>query len=676
MKTIIISTIVALGITACMMPKPMESKIDKTNLDVTLKPGDDFYEYANGGWMKKNPLTAEYARYGQFDALAEKNREQLKELVLEQAAQQDVPENSNAKKIGDLYNLAMDSARRNAEGYTPIVSMLEKVAAVKNGSEILPMTAELMRQGVSGFFHVFFEADIMNSKNNLLQIYQGGLSLPEKSYYFDEDSATVNIRDKFREHVVKMFKLCGVEEQQAVKNMEAVMRIETRIAEKSFDNVQQRNPAANYHKFSYDSLKQEYPTIAWQQFFDNLGIKDVAELNVAQTAPIAEVAAIIADTPLSDLVAYMQWNIINSTAGELSDALSEQNFDFYGRTLSGTQEQCPRWKRALGAVNAALGEAVGQLYVAKYFPPEAKERMLELVRNLQVALGERIDAQEWMSDSTKKFAHEKLNTFRVKIGYPDKWKDYSKLSIDPADSYAANCRRISQFMWDDVIARKHNKPVDADEWYMTPQTVNAYYNPTTNEICFPAGILQYPFFDMQADDAFNYGAIGVVIGHEMTHGFDDQGRRFDKNGNFTDWWTEKDAESFTARTKVIIDHFNKIYVLPDMKANGELTVGENIADHGGLTISMQAFRNATKDRELPVLDGFTPEQRFYLAYANVWAGNIRDEEIRNRTKSDPHSLSRWRVNGTLPHIEDWYKAFGVTADDKLYIPENERLNIW
>ena len=676
MKTIIISTIVALGITACMMPKPMESKIDKTNLDTTLKPGDDFYEYANGGWMKKNPLTPEYARYGQFDALAEKNREQLKELVLEQAAQKDAQGNSNAKKIGDLYNLAMDSTRRNAEGYAPIIPLLEKVAGMKAAADVLPLTAELMHQGMSGFFHVFFEADIMNSKNNLLQIYQGGLSLPEKSYYFDEDSATVNIRAKFREHVVKMFMLCGVEEQQAVKNMEAIMRIETRIADKSFDNVQQRDPAANYHKFTYDSLKKEYPAIAWDLFFDNLGIKDVVELNVAQTAPIAEVAAIVADTPLNELVAYLQWNIINSTAGELSDALSEQNFDFYGRTLSGTQEQRPRWKRALGAVNAALGEAVGQLYVAKYFPPAAKERMLELVHNLQVALGERIDAQEWMSDSTKKFAHEKLNTFRVKIGYPDKWKDYSKLSIDPADSYAANCRRISEFMWDDVIARKHNKPVDVDEWYMTPQTVNAYYNPTTNEICFPAGILQYPFFDMQADDAFNYGAIGVVIGHEMTHGFDDQGRRFDKNGNFTDWWTEKDAESFTARTKIIIDHFNKIYVLPDMKANGELTVGENIADHGGLTISMQAFRNATKDAALPVLDGFTPEQRFYLAYANVWAGNIRDEEIRNRTKSDPHSLSRWRVNGTLPHIEDWYKAFGVTADDKLYIPESERLNIW
>ena len=676
MKTIIVSTLLALGITACMMPEQMKTKIDKTNLDTNMKPGDDFYGYANGGWMKKNPLTAEYARYGQFDALAEKNREQLKELVLEQAAMKDAPENSNAKKIGDLYNLAMDSARRNSEGYSPIVPLLEKVDGIGSPAEVLPFTATMMRQGISGFFHVFFEADIMNSRSNLLQIYQGGLSLPEKSYYFDEDSATVNIRAKFMEHTAKMFTLCGYDEQQAKKYADAVMRIETRIAGKSFDNVQLRDPAANYHKLSYDALKSEYPTIRWDDFFGNLGITDITELNVSQLEPIHEVAAIIEDTPTEDITAYIRWNIINSTAGELSDDISAQNFEFYGRTLSGTQEQRPRWKRALGAVNAALGEAVGQLYVAKYFPPAAKERMLELVANLQKALGERIDAQEWMSDSTKRFAHEKLNSFRVKIGYPDKWKDYSGLVINPADSYSLNCRRISQYMWDDVISRKHNKPVDLDEWYMTPQTVNAYYNPTTNEICFPAGILQYPFFDMEADDAFNYGAIGVVIGHEMTHGFDDQGRRFDKNGNFTDWWTESDAESFNTRTKVIIDHFNKIYVLPDMKANGELTVGENIADHGGLTISMQAFKNATKDAPLDEADGFTPEQRFYLAYANVWAGNIRDEEVRSRTKSDPHSLSRWRVNGTLPHIEDWYKAFGITESDKLYLPEEERLNIW
>lgn len=675
MKRVLIYAAIALSTAACTTEKPMESKIDLANLDQTSKPGTDFYQFATGGWNKNHPLTDEYARYGQFDALAEKCREQLKELVQEQAATKHEP-GSNGQKIGDLYNLAMDSTRRNSDGYKPIVPILQQVAAVKEKSEILPLAATLMRDGISGFFYTGVSTDIMDSDNNLLMLYQGGLSLPEKEYYFDLDEATAGIRAKFKEHVVKMFVLCGFDEATAQKNMEAVMKIETRIADKSFNSVEQRDPGKNYHKMSYAELKTQFPTIDWEKYFGNMNIQDVREINVSQIEPIAEVAKIIADTELTDLIAYMQWNVINSTANELSDEIGEQNFDFYGRTLSGKQAQQPRWKRALAVVNGSLGEVIGQQYVAKYFPPAAKERMVQLVKNLQIALGERIDAQEWMSDSTKMAAHEKLNTFTVKIGYPDKWQDYSKLKVDPTLTYAENCRNIARFGWDDHIERNLNKPVDKEKWHMTPQTVNAYYSPTTNEICFPAGILQYPFFDMNADDAFNYGAIGVVIGHEMTHGFDDKGRLFDKDGNFKEWWTAEDSKSFNERTKVIIDYFNNINVLPDLKANGELTVGENIADHGGLTISMQAFRNATKEKELPVIDGFTPEQRFYLAYSNVWAGNIRDEEIRNRTKSDPHSLGRWRVNGTLPHIEDWYKAFGITENDPMYIPADKRLNIW
>lgn len=676
MKRIFICTAITLGLVGCTTGnKPMESRIDLANLNTEAAPGSDFYEYATGGWNKSHPLTDEYARYGQFDDLAERNREQLKELVLEQAAIKS-EFGSNAQKIGDLYNLAMDSTRRNELGYTPIKPMLEQVADLKEKSEVLPLSATFVREGIGGFFHTGVGADIMNSDNNLLGLYQGGLSLPEKEYYFDTDEATTNIRNKFMEHVVKMFELCGYTHEQAVKNMQAVMKIETRIADKSKNSVELRDPAANYNKISYAELKEQYSAIDWECYFGKLGITGVGEVNVSQPDAITEVGKIVNDTPIEDIIAYMQWNVINSTANELSDEIGEQNFDFYGRTLTGKQAQQPRWKRALGAVNGTLGEVIGQLYVEKHFPPAAKERMVQLVKNLQIALGERIDAQEWMSDSTKKAAHEKLNAFSVKIGYPDKWKDYSKLVIDGKESYAENCRRISRFMWDDHIARKLNKPVDKEEWFMTPQTVNAYYNPTTNEICFPAGILQYPFFDMNADDAFNYGAIGVVIGHEMTHGFDDKGRLFDKEGNFRDWWTADDAASFNARTKVIIDHFNNIEVLPGLKANGELTVGENIADHGGLMISMQAFRNATKESPLTVIDGFTPEQRFYLAYSNVWAGNIRDEEIRNRTKSDPHSLSRWRVNGTLPHIDDWYTAFGITENDPLYIPADKRLNIW
>lgn len=675
MKRIFIYAALSLSIAACTTEKPMESKIDLANLDMNAKPGTDFYRFATGGWNDQHPLTDEYARYGQFDALAEKNRVQLQELVLEQAAKQNEP-GSNAQKIGDLYNLAMDSTRRNSLGYSPIKPTLEQIAAIQDKKEILPLSATLVRDGISGFFYTGVGADIMDSNNNLLMLYQGGLSLPGKEYYFDTDEATKDIRKKFKEHVAKMFMLCGFTAQEAAKNTEAVMTIETRIAEKSFNNVEQRDPAKNYHKMSYDELKKEFADIDWDTYFANLKISDVKEINVSQLEPIAEVSKIINDMPLSELKAYMQWNVINSSSNVLSDEIEAQNFDFYGRTLSGKQAQQPRWKRALGTVNGALGEVIGELYVAKYFPPAAKERMVQLVRNLQTALGERIDAQDWMSDSTKLAAHEKLNTFAVKIGYPDKWKDYSKLTIDPTLSYADNSRNIARFGWDDHIESKLNKPVDKEEWHMTPQTVNAYYNPTTNEICFPAGILQYPFFDMNADDAFNYGAIGVVIGHEMTHGFDDKGRLFDKDGNFKEWWTAQDSESFTERTKIIIEHFNNIEVLPGLKGNGELTVGENIADHGGLTISMQAFRNATKDKQLPTIDGFTPEQRFYLAYSNVWAGNIRDEEIRNRTKNDPHSLGCWRVNGTLPHIDDWYTAFGITENDPLYLPKEKRLNIW
>ena len=675
MKRIFIYAALSLSIAACTTEKPMESKIDLANLDMNAKPGTDFYRFATGGWNDQHPLTDEYARYGQFDALAEKNRVQLQELVLEQAAKQNEP-GSNAQKIGDLYNLAMDSTRRNSLGYSPIKPTLEQIAAIQDKKDILPLSATLVRDGISGFFYTGVGADIMDSNNNLLMLYQGGLSLPGKEYYFDTDEATKDIRKKFKEHVAKMFMLCGFTAQEAAKNTEAVMTIETRIAEKSFNNVEQRDPAKNYHKMSYDELKKEFADIDWDTYFANLKISGVKEINVSQLEPIAEVSKIINDMPLSELKAYMQWNVINSSSNVLSDEIEVQNFDFYGRTLSGKQAQQPRWKRALGSVNGGLGEVIGELYVAKYFPPAAKERMVQLVRNLQTALGERIDAQDWMSDSTKLAAHEKLNTFAVKIGYPDKWKDYSKLTIDPTLSYAENSRNIARFGWDDHIESKLNKPVDKEEWHMTPQTVNAYYNPTTNEICFPAGILQYPFFDMNADDAFNYGAIGVVIGHEMTHGFDDKGRLFDKDGNFKEWWTAQDAESFTERTKIIIEHFNNIEVLPGLKGNGELTVGENIADHGGLTISMQAFRNATKDKQLPTIDGFTPEQRFYLAYSNVWAGNIRDEEIRNRTKNDPHSLGCWRVNGTLPHIDDWYTAFGITENDPLYLPKEKRLNIW
>lgn len=651
----------------------MTSGIDLTNLDTTAVQGADFYQYACGGWMKKHPLTNEYSRFGSFDMLAENNREQLKGLIVEIAAGQNA-QGTIGQKIGDIYNLAMDSVKLNADGVTPIQADLEKIASVKDKSEIVPLMAELAHSGVFPYFSFYVGADIMDSKSNLFQLYQGGISLGEKEYYLDNDDVTVNIRNKYKEHIVKMFQLAGFDEAAAKKKMEAVMDIETRIAKASFSAVEQRNPAANYHKMSLDELKKEIPGIDWDAFLNGIGVKGVTELSVSQVEPIKEVEKIINSLPVENQIAYMQWSLIDRAAGYLSDDLVAQNFDFYGKTLSGKQTNQPRWKRAVSTVNGVLGEAVGQMYVEKYFPAAAKERMVQLVKNLQTALGERIRNLEWMGDSTKIKAIEKLNSFYVKVGYPDKWRDYTGLNIEK-DSYWANVKRATEFELDYMLS-KAGKPVDRDEWGMTPQTVNAYYNPTTNEICFPAGILQYPFFDMNADDAFNYGAIGVVIGHEMTHGFDDQGRQFDKDGNLKDWWTAEDAKRFEERAQVMVNFFDSIQVLPGLNANGSLTLGENIADHGGLQVSFQAFKNATKDAPLLVKDGFTPEQRFFLSYAGVWAGNIRDEQIRLQTKSDPHSLGRWRVNGALPQIGAWYDAFGIKEGDPMYLAPEKRVSIW
>ena len=648
----------------------MTSGIKLENLDTTAVRGADFYQYACGGWMAAHPLTDEYSRFGSFDYLAETNREQLNGLIGEIAAGQH-EQGTVAQKIADLYNLAMDTVKLNAEGMAPIKADFDRLAAIKTPAEVLEAMVEL--QG-SAYFQFYVGADIMDSKNNIFQLYQGGIGLGEKEYYLDEDDATKNIREEYKKHVVKMFQLAGMDEAQATKSMEAVMEIETRLAKVSFSAVEQRNPAANYHMMTLDELKKEIPGFDWDAYLNKLGVQGVTSLNVSQVEPVREAVAIINTLPMDKQVAYLQWKLIDSAASYLSADFDEQNFAFYGKVLSGKKEQQPRWKRAVGTVNGVLGEAVGQMYVEKYFPAAAKERMTQLVKNLQVALGERIQNLEWMGDSTKAKAMEKLNSFYVKVGYPDKWKDYSKLNVEK-DSYWANIKRASDFTVEEMLA-KAGKPVDIDEWHMTPQTVNAYYNPTTNEICFPAGILQYPFFDMNADDAFNYGAIGVVIGHEMTHGFDDQGRQFDKEGNLKDWWTAEDAERFNTRAQVMVDFFNKIEVLPGLMANGQLTLGENIADHGGLQVAYQAFKNATKDAPLSEVDGFTPEQRFFLAYAGVWAGNIRDEQIRVYTKSDPHSLGRWRVNGALPHINAWYDAFGITETDPLYIAPEKRVSIW
>lgn len=508
--------------------------IELSNLDQKAKPGDNFYQYACGGWIKAHPLTGEYSTYGNFEVLIENNNKQLRDLI-EAMAKGQHEVGTLEQKIGDLYNIAMDSVKQNKEGYAPIQADLEAIAAIQDRKEIIAQMAKLGSKGLPGYFGFYIDADIKNSSMNLLQIGQGGLSLGEKEYYLDNDSATVHVRESFKAYMEKMFTLCGSTPEEAKRKMEAVMGIETRIAVPSYSAVQQRDPEANYHKMTYEELKKDYSGIDWDVFFSTMGIQGLKEVSVGQPEPIHEVEKILAETPVEDQKAFMEWKLINSSAPYLSDELRACSFDFYGRVMSGKQQDRPRWKKAVATVEGVLGEGLGEKYVEKYFPAAAKERMVKLVKNLQDALAERIKVQDWMSDETKKVALDKLASFYVKVGYPDKWRDYSGLEIKD-DSYWANIVRSNEFDLAYVIDKKLNKPVDRDEWYMTPQTVNAYYNPTTNEICFPAGILQPPFFDMEADDAYNYGAIGVVIGHEMTHGFDDQGRQFDKNGNLTDWW--------------------------------------------------------------------------------------------------------------------------------------------
>ncbi len=643
------------------------------NLDTTAVPGSDFYQFATGGWQKLNPISGEYSRYGSFDKLAEDNRNQLKGLI-EEIASKPAANGSVEQKIADLFNLAMDSAKLNKDGMEPIKADLEKISALKDTKELVAYLPVMMQEGYSPFFNLYVDADPMNSNAYLVQTYQGGTGLGQRDYYLENDDNTKNIRAKYGEFIAKMFEKAGFSAEEATKKREDVLRIENRLATSAYDNVKLRDPRANYNKMNLDELQKLVPQMDWKAFFEGFKLTNLADLSVSQKENLVEVGKIIDTEPLDAQKAYLEWNVLNSSASYLSDEINQLNFDFYGRVLTGKQEEQPRWKRAVSAVDGSLGEAVGQMYVKKYFPAEAKERMVQLVKNLQTALGERIQNLDWMGDSTKVKAMEKLNTFHVKVGYPDKWRDYSSLDIQ-RDSYWANIKRANKFQSDYMFA-KVGKPVNKDEWLMTPQTVNAYYNPSTNEICFPAGILQYPFFDMNADDAFNYGAIGVVIGHEMTHGFDDQGRQFDKDGNLKDWWTAEDAQKFDARTKGLVDYYDNIEVAPGTKANGKFTLGENIADQGGIQVSYKAFQGVLKNKPLEVKDGFTPQQRFFLAYANVWAGNIRPEEILRRTKTDPHSLGKWRVNASLPHIDSWYQAFNVQPTDPMYVSPEKRAVVW
>lgn len=665
------------AVPACGTMAQNKSGLVLADLDKTVSPATDFYQFATGGWQKSHPLPAAYSRYGSFDMLQENVNKQIN-TILTDLSKKKYQAGTNERKLSDFYKMAMDSARRNQEGIAPVKPMLDEMEAAKTLEALRQVQLKYGKMGFGVPFGSYFGADDKNVTMNIFSVGQGGLTLGQKDWYVNPDKATSDIREAFKKHIVRMFELFGFNHADAQRKMQSVFRFETELALVSKSNVELRDPQANYNKMTLAQFEETYPNIPLKAYTQAEGIdtKYIQELIVGQPAFFAGLDKLLPLLTADDLRAIMEWDLIQGSASYLSDAVREANFDFFGKTMSGRKEDYPLWKRATNQVQGAMGEALGKMYCERYFPAQSKKMMEELVHNLQVSLSQRIDAQTWMSDSTKANAHKKLDRFYVKIGYPNRWTDYSKLTIDPSKSFYENVMAARFFAHDKHIAEKAGKPVDREEWHMTPQTVNAYYNPTTNEICFPAGILQRPFFDAKADAAFNYGAIGVVIGHEMTHGFDDQGRQYDADGNLHDWWTAHDAKGFEERANLYTEFFNAIEVLPGLHCNGKFTLGENLADHGGLMVSFNAFKNATAKKPLKSKDGFTPAQRFFLAYAGVWGQNITEQEIRNRVKRDPHSLGEWRVNGALPHIDAWYEAFGVKKGDKMFIPESERLQLW
>ena len=681
MKKLLVIPLVAAGMAAMVgcgnTPVKDTAKteaINLANLDTAVAPGADFYQYACGGRMKNNPLKPEFSRFGTFDQLREDNQKQIRTLIegLSAAPQE---AGSVAQKIGLLFSMGMDSVKLNAEGYAPIKEQLAEINKLATKDDVSRMVATLHKEGMAPFFAFYVGADEKNSSMNIVQIYQAGLGMGDRDYYLLEDADSKKMQDAYKQYITRMFTLIGSSPEQAEAAVNAIMKIEKGIAEVSFSREDLRDSQKNYNKITAAEFKANNDMLNWDVYFENMGVMELKYLDAKQLSFYEGVARMLKNTSIDEQKYYLTFNLLNSSASYLSDEFVTAEFDFYGKTMSGKQEQQPRWKRALSTVNGSLSEAVGQMYVAKYFPASSKEKMLKMVGDLQKALGDRIAGLEWMSSATKAKAQEKLAAFIVKIGYPDKWRDYSGLEIKD-DSYWANVRRSNMFEYNYMLADV-DKPVDKARWGMSPQTVNAYYNPTTNEICFPAAILQPPFFNPDADDAVNYGAIGVVIGHEMTHGFDDQGRNYDKEGNLTDWWTAEDAALFTQRADRLVQQYDDIIVVDSVHANGRFTLGENIADQGGLMVAHLAYLNSLQGKETPApIQGFTNEQRFYLGYATLWGQNIRPEEILRLTKIDPHSLGKWRVNAALRNIDTFYSAFDIKEGEPMYLLPSDRVVIW
>ena len=683
-KTLLTIATMAVIATGCQHKAPLTSGVNTDNFDTTARLEDDFYQYACGGWMANNPLDAEHSRYGAFDVLAENALKNVNDII-DSVSKNENEAGSLADKIATMYNIGMDSVRLQEQGAAPLMPYLEEINALKTREDVWAELLKMHKRGNTVLFGIFGEADKDDANMCIAWAYQGGLGLGDRDYYLLDEGNNKNIRKGYFELMQKEFAMAGYDKMSntKVEKLAAmVMNFETRLAKAMNTKLENRDPQGTFNRYTVDSAAAVYPNIAWQNYFETMGIMEgMKSFNIAQPKYFAEVNKVLKDTEVETMKAYMAWHEIVSAAGYLSDDFVNANFDFFGKLMSGREQNRPRWKRVTSTVEGAMGEALGQLYVERFFPAEAKTRMETLVQNLITALGQRIDMATWMTDQTKANAHKKLSTIYVKIGYPNKWRDYSGLEIKD-DSYYANVIRSNEFDMAYMFS-KINKPVDKDEWLMTPQTVNAYYNPTTNEICFPAAILQPPFFQFDADDAANYGAIGVVIGHELTHGFDDQGRQYDENGNLNDWWSEEDAKNFDANKQCLIEAFNSCVALDDpelgkMNGNGELTLGENIADNGGLHVSYLAMQNAMAKKQVNKneLDGFTPEQRFFLAYAAVWASNIRPAAALQLTQMDVHSLGRNRVNVALPQVTEFIDAFGIKEGDGMWLAPEKRVVLW
>ncbi len=669
-KTMIMMMAAAVLASACSQKQEKLPALDLASLDTSVSPGQDFYQYATGGWQKAHPLPAEYSRYGSFDAIGENTQKQLNDLFAEMA-KMTAEKGSVDQKISDLYKMALDSLTRNQLGAEPIKPYIAEIQAVSSKEDLARLLGRMNKVGEGGFYGGGVDADLMDSNMQIFYLGQGGLGMGDRDYYLDPKNA--ELKAGYKNFLVKVFELAGLEnaEELATKDL----AVEDAMAQVSWTREKNRDMAAIYNPMSTDQIFKNWPNLHIDLTMQELGIPAQEKVIVQQPSYFDGLDQIFKNCDLESLKAYLLANFISGSCGSLSDDFYTASWEFFSHQMAGAQEQRPRWKRAMSVPNSLLGEAVGEMYVQKYFPASSKEKMVKLVENLRTALGEHIDGLDWMSDATKARAREKLAAFTVKIGYPDKWKDYSTLDIDPSKTYYENLRAASAWYTADNLS-KLGKPTDKTEWGMTPQTVNAYYNPTTNEICFPAAILQKPFFDPEADEAVNYGGIGVVIGHEMSHGFDDQGSMFDAEGNMVNWWTDEDKAKFNEKAAKLGAQFDAVEILPGLHANGAYTMGENIGDHGGISIAWTAMQNAIKDNRPGLIDGFTPEQRFWLSYGAIWAQNITDQEKERLTNMDVHSLAVNRVNVSIRNFGEFFDAFGIKEGDPMWRPEEERVHIW